>query len=198
METTREAAKGRMTEAASMTETAKENRSKIIGNSITETPQTIRIVPAYDFPEEISALFAEYTDMLIAGDPSFQQYLNLQHYDEEVKHLELKYGMPFGRLYLAYCGEEAAGCIGLRKVDQQCCEMKRLYVRPKFRGAHVGRLLVRQIISDAKEIGYSCMLLDTLPFLEHAIHMYKTFGFYETERYNNSPMDTTIYMRLDL
>lgn len=192
MESIREAAK------VHITETTKENLSKIIRSGIIKTPQTVQIVPAYDFPEEISVLFAEYTDMLIADDPSFQQYLNLQHYDEEVTHLESKYGMPFGRLYLAYYGEEAAGCIGLRKIDKQCCEMKRLYVRPKFRGAQIGKQLVRQIIKDAKEIGYSCMLLDTLPFLEHAIHMYKTFGFYETERYNNSPMDTTIYMRLDL
>lgn len=63
---------------------------------------------------------------------------------------------------------------------------------------HIGDLLIRQIISDAKEIGYSHMLLDTLPFLYSAIHMYKKWGFYEIPSYNDSPMDTSIYMRLEL
>ena len=76
--------------------------------------------------------------------------------------------------------------------------MKRLYVRPEFRGKRLGNILVEKIIADAKEIGYSYMLLDTLPFLQSAIRMYKKFGFYEIERYNDSPMDTSIYMKLDL
>ena len=57
---------------------------------------------------------------------------------------------------------------------------------------------MEKIIEDAKEIGYSYMLLDTFPFLKSAIHIYKRFGFYEIESYNDSPMDTSIYMRLDL
>lgn len=158
----------------------------------------IEIIPAYNQPEKVRALFSEYTDMLIAGDPSFQKYLDIQHYDEELYHLEAKYGMPDGRLYFAYCDRELAGCIGLRKVDGQNCEMKRLYVRPAFRGKKTGTLLVQKIIADAKEIGYSYMLLDTLPFLQSAICMYRKFGFYEIESYNDSPMNTSIYMRLDL
>lgn len=158
----------------------------------------IEIVSAYTHRQEISTLFSEYTDMLIANDSSFQNYLDIQHYDEEINHLEEKYGVPFGRLYLAYCNGEAAGCIGLRKIDEQNCEMKRLYVRPQFRGKKLGRQLVQKIIIDAKEIGYSQMLLDTLPFLEKAVCMYKEFGFYTIDCYNNSPMNTSIYMRLDL
>lgn len=76
--------------------------------------------------------------------------------------------------------------------------MKRLYVRPAFRGKRIGILLINKILSDAREIGYSHVLLDTLPFLESAIRMYKRFGFYEVESYNDSPMDSSIYMRLDL
>ena len=158
----------------------------------------IEIVLAYMHTQEISTLFSEYTNMLIANDSSFQNYLDIQHYDEEINHLEEKYGMPFGRLYLAYCDGEAAGCIGLKKFNEKNCEMKRLYVRPQFRGENIGKLLVRKIITDAKEIGYSHMLLDTLPFLEKAIHMYEKFGFYAIDCYNNSPMSTSIYMRLDL
>ncbi|HIX68081.1 MAG TPA: GNAT family N-acetyltransferase [Candidatus Anaerostipes excrementavium] len=158
----------------------------------------IRIVPAYEQREEINILFSEYINMLITNDESFQKYLDIQNYDEEVKHLESKYGMSDGRLYLAYCDEGLAGCIGLRKIDNQNCEMKRLYVRPQFRGKKLGSILIEKIIGDAREIGYSYMLLDTLPFLQSAIHMYKKFGFYEIESYNNSPMDTSIYMKLDL
>ncbi|MBD5106284.1 MAG: GNAT family N-acetyltransferase [Lachnospiraceae bacterium] len=159
---------------------------------------SIEIVPAYKHSQEISMLFSEYTNLLIANDSSFQKYLDIQHYDEEIKHLETKYGVPYGRLYLAYCDGEAAGCIGLRKIDEQNCEMKRLYVRTQFRGKKIGEEMVQKIIMDAKEIGYSYMLLDTLPFLERAILLYKKFGFYTIECYNNSPMSTSIYMKLDL
>lgn len=158
----------------------------------------IKIVSAYDRAEEVRRLFEEYTDMLIENDPSFQEYLDIQNYSEEMEHLEKKYGLPDGRLYLAYCDEELAGCIGLRKMDSQNCEMKRLYVRPVFRGRKIGNLLVEKIIDDAKKIGYSYMLLDTLPFLKSAIHMYKKYGFYEINSYNDSPMNTSIYMKLNL
>lgn len=156
------------------------------------------MVLAYTHTKEITELFSEYTEMLIVNDRSIQKYLALQHYEEEINHLEEKYGMPSGRLYLASCNKEAAGCIGLRKIDEQNCEMKRFYVRPKFRGQKLGRQLMQKIISDAKEIGYSYMLLDTLPFLESAIRMYQKFGFYTIDRYNDSPVSTSIYMRLDL
>ena len=76
--------------------------------------------------------------------------------------------------------------------------MKRLYVKPEFRGKKIANKLVEKIIDDSKEIGYKVMLLDTFPFLEGAIKLYKKFGFYEIESYNNSPMDDCIYMRLDL
>ena len=158
----------------------------------------IKIVYAYNQAEEVGKLFTEYTDMLIENDSSFKEYLEIQNYSEEMEHLESKYGLPDGRLYLAYCDEELAGCIGLRKIDSQNCEMKRLYVRPKFRGQKIGNLLVEKIINDTKKIGYSHMLLDTLPFLKSAIHMYKKYGFYEINSYNDSPMDTSIYMKLDL
>lgn len=158
----------------------------------------VKIVPAYQYPKEVGILFSEYTDMLISSDSSFKKYLDIQHYDEEIEHLEIKYGMPHGRLDIAYCNGELAGCIGLRKIDEQNCEMKRLYVRPQFRGKQIGNLLISKIITDAKEIGYSHMLLDTLPFLQSAIHMYRKYGFYEIDSYNSSPMTTSIYMRLDL
>lgn len=158
----------------------------------------LKFVPAYDFPSEVGELFSEYTELLIAGDSSFKEYLAIQNYDEELDHLESKYGFPYGRLYLAYYDGELAGCIGLRKIDEKNGEMKRLYVRPGFRGKRIGNQLVQKIIEDARKIGYSSILLDTLPFLRNAIHLYETYGFYEIDSYNDSPMDTSIYMKLDL
>ena len=158
----------------------------------------LELIPGYDRPAELLSLFTEYTRMLVSHDPSFQIYLDIQHYADEIRDLEAKYGRPEGRLYLALWEGEAAGCIALRKLDEQRCEMKRLYVRPEYRGEKLGEVLVRKIIGDAREIGYKHMMLDTLPFLQSAIHMYKKLGFYETDCYNDSPMDTTIFMRLDL
>ena len=158
----------------------------------------IELVEAYSHHKEIEILFSEYTTMLIDGDSTFGEYLALQKYDEEVQHLEKKYGLPEGRLYLAYVDQELAGCVGLRKIDNENCEMKRLYVRPEFRGKHIGDYLVTCIIDEAKKIGYSYMLLDTLPFLKSAILLYKKYGFYEIPSYNNSPMAASIFMKLDL
>lgn len=158
----------------------------------------LEIISAYDFPQDVAALFSEYTDMLIEGDPTFKKYLDLQNYDAELEHLETKYGLPDGRLYLARLGGKVAGCIGLRKIDSENCEMKRLYVRPQFRGERIGQKLVQRILDDAREIGYENMLLDTLPFLQSAIRMYRELGFVEIPSYNNSPMDTSIYMKLSL
>ena len=158
----------------------------------------LEIVPAYVHRRDVAALFREYTDMLSAGDSGFRTYLDIQRYEEELDHLESKYGGPDGRLYLA-CWEGApAGCIGLRRLDGERCEMKRLYVRPEFRGKKIGAQLMEKVIEDAKEIGYSHMLLDTLPFLEGALHLYEKRGFYQVERYNDSPLESSIYMRLDL
>lgn len=158
----------------------------------------MEILLAYDYCEEIKALFMEYTNMLIESDPNFSKYLELQNYNEELEHLTDKYGLPDGRLYIAKIDHQIAGCIGLKKIDAQNCEMKRLYVRTEFRGKKIAQRLIKTIISDAKIIGYQNMLLDTLPFLHGAIALYNKLGFYEIESYNNSPIDTTIYMKLDL
>lgn len=158
----------------------------------------VKIVPAYNHTQEVGKLFLEYTDMLLKEDPSFKKYLEVQNYEEELQQLNIKYGQPDGRLYIVYSGEKLAGCIGLKKMDELSCEMKRLYVRPEFRGLHIGKYLIQHIIDDAREIGYKHMFLDTFPFLRSAIQIYERFGFNEVEKYNDSPMDSAIYMKLDL
>ena len=158
----------------------------------------LELVYGYDYPEEMVALFTEYTAMLVQLEPPFQAYLDLQHYEDEVRDLTVKYGLPDGRLYLARIDGEAVGCIALRKLDESRCELKRLYVRPKFRNRHIATTLIDRILSDARSIGYQHLLLDTMPGLTDAIRMYRNLGFKDIPRYNDSPLDTTIYMGLEL
>lgn len=158
----------------------------------------ISIDLAYEQEEIVRKLFLEYTKMLIDNDKTFGEYLKLQSYDRELNNLKEKYGLPFGRLYLAYIDNEVAGCIALKRIDKNNCEMKRLYVKEKYRGKKIASKLVDKIIEDANFIGYKYMLLDTLPFLKSAINLYKQKGFYEISAYNDSPMNTSIFMKLDL
>ena len=151
-----------------------------------------------EHPAEIAGLFREYTDMLVAGDPKFAAYLELQDYEEELRHLEGKYGPPRGALILARENGETAGCIALKEMDETRCELKRLYVRPAFRGRGLGGMLTDMIIERARAAGYKEMLLDTLPFLQSAQRIYRAAGFREIERYNDSPMDGATYMKLEL
>lgn len=158
----------------------------------------IQLREGCDHREEIRLLFTEYTDALVLGDPAFRDYLSLQNFEEEMAHLEHKYGRPQGRLFIAYHGDTPVGCVGLRRLEEGVCEMKRMYVRPSFRGKGLGGQLARLIIAEARDIGYSRMLLDTLPFLTTAIDMYRRLGFYDIPSYNNSPMEGLVYLRLDL
>ncbi len=159
---------------------------------------SLELAYAYEEPEEIRALFQEYTALLLEKEPAFQQYLDLQHYDRETARPEDKYGPPEGRLYLARWDGAAAGCGALRKLDGGRCELKRLYVRPAFRGHRIGEALLERLIGDARVIGYRHMLLDTLPALDSALRLYRRFGFHEIPRYNDSPLASTIYLGLDL
>lgn len=156
------------------------------------------IIPAHDAPLRIGPLFKEYTDYLTEADPSVREYLQIQAYDSELDHLAEKYGPPSGRLYLAVSEGLDAGCIGLRRLGSETGEIKRLYVRPRFRGCHIGGQLMEKVIQDAKIIGYTSLFLDTLPFLESAVRLYRRYGFYEIPCYNDSPLDASIHMRLDL
>ena len=158
------------------------------------------IVYAYDRSDEVLSLFSEYMDMLLEGDPTFAAYLQIQNYDDELRDLSHKYGLPDGRLYLAYWDGELAGSIALRKIDDENCELKRLYIKPKFRRNGIAKALVLRLIDDAREIGYRYMLLDTLPFLTEAISLYESIGFCRTEKHNDSPLpaEKNYFYSLDL
>lgn len=149
------------------------------------------IKEAYHNLEDVKRLFKEYTEMLGVD-------LSFQHYDEEIAGLPGKYGKPYGRLYLAYHDAKAAGCIALRRFDQNTCELKRLYVRPEFRGKKAGEKLMKKAIADARMIGYKRICLDTLFTLQNAVHLYRNLGFYEIPAYYHNPLKNVLYFSIDL
>lgn len=158
----------------------------------------IKIKPAYQEVEAVRELLTEYTSMILENAPEFAHYLKLQDYEAELNQPSIKYGQPQGRLYLVQVDGVTAGCIAMQRLDEMHCEMKRLYIRPRFRGKGLARRLVKLLLEDAEKEGYQAMLLDTFPFLQGAICLYRDLGFYEISSYNNSPLDSTIYMKKDL
>ena len=97
-----------------------------------------------------------------------------------------------------YTGSTPVGCAALKALDDTRCEMKRLYVRPEYRGQGIARALVHQLMQEARVAGYRQMVLDTFPFLPEAITLYKREGFYEIERYNDNPMPGSVYLCCEL
>ncbi len=125
--------------------------------------------------------------------------LCFQNFDQEVANLPGDYAPPSGRLLLARVGDEVAGCIALRRLDDSICEMKRLYIRPGSRGKGLGGKMVDAILNEAKMIGYSKMRLDTMPGkMDEAIKLYRSIGFKEIPAYYDTPFGDTLYMEVDL
>lgn len=163
------------------------------------TMSELILSPAYDDREDILALFKEYTDMLVENDSRFGVYLEIQNYEEEIKDLRVKYGEPEGRLYIARVDGVPVGCVAMKRHDDENAgELKRLYVRPEYRGRGYARIMAERIISDARSVGYDAVYLDTLPFLKAAKHLYDKLGFEVCEPYNSDPMGCSIFMCLKL
>lgn len=143
--------------------------------------------------EESRELFREYADWLDDIDLCFQNF------EKELAELPGAYAPPRGRLLLAHDNEQLAGCVALRPVAEDTCEMKRLYVRPQFRSTGLGNQLAERIVNEARAIGYAKMRLDTLPGkMDRAIQMYRRLGFHEIGRYYENPYNEAMYMELDL
>ena len=141
---------------------------------------------------EVGALFLEYAQSL-----GFS--LCFQGFDKEVAELPGTYAPPEGRLLLATVDNQAAGCVGLHKLESGVCEMKRLYVRPSFRGSGLGRRLAESIIAEARSIGYTKIRLDTIAGkMDDAIRLYRQLGFKKIDPYRTNPIPGALYMELEL
>jgi GNAT superfamily N-acetyltransferase len=136
-------------------------------------------------------LFVEYQRAL-GVDLCFQGFA------EELATLPGAYAPPRGRLLLARSRATTIGCVALRPLAQDACEMKRLYVRPGNRGSGCGRCLVERVIHEARVIGYARMWLDTLPTMMQAQRLYEQLGFRDAAPYTRNPIEGTRYLVLEL
>lgn len=145
--------------------------------------------------QQISAvreLFLEYASSL-----NFS--LCFQSFEKELAGLPGDYAPPGGRLLLAAHSSQLAGCVALHRLEDQICEMKRLYVRPQFRGQGLGRVLAERVVADAREIGYKRLRLDTVePVMRDAVALYRKLGFREIAPYRENPIAGALYMELEL
>lgn len=155
--------------------------------------QTVKLVDGHTDRElpHVRELFGEYAAWL-GFDLSFQGF------DGELDELPGEYRPPSGCLVLAYCGEHLAGCCGLRPFKGDICEMKRLYVREKFRGRGVARALTAVVIARARSCGYRSMRLDTVPWMKEAIALYESLGFVDIAPYRDNPIEGARFMELPL
>jgi putative acetyltransferase len=153
----------------------------------------VKIVQAGTTEEVTQArgLFEEY-----AASLDFD--LHFQNFREELAGLPGDYAAPSGCLLLAWDGDQVAGCVALRKMEGDVCEMKRLYVRPAFRHGGVGRLLARAIVAEAKKKGYSRMRLDTVPAMKEARGLYESLGFKKISPYRHNPIPGAAFLELNL
>ena len=147
--------------------------------------------------EPVRALFREYREAFL-GEAAFQHYLGMQNFEAEVAALPGGYAPPRGALMLAAYSGAPAGCVALKDLGGGACEMKRLYVRPEYRGLELGRALVEAIIRKARALEYRRMRLDTLPAMGRAQGLYRSFGFREIAPYCESPVGDAVYMELSL
>jgi GNAT superfamily N-acetyltransferase len=150
----------------------------------------IREAQPAEFPA-VRELIEEYVAAL-GVDLSFQEI------DAELGDLAATYGPPDGRILVGLVDGEIAGCVALRPLEEDCCEMKRLYVRPDFRSAGLGRRLAVAVIDAASRLGYARMRIDTLPQMGAARKLYASLGFREIEPYRFNPVPGTAFMELAL
>ena len=141
--------------------------------------------------EEVREIFVEYANFL-------QVDLCFQNFEKELQTLHQVYFPPLGCIILAKDEKKVVGCIALKPIGEDICEMKRLYVKPSARGKALGKQLVEELIHFAKGAGYKTMKLDTITSLKDAIKLYRSKGFTETDAYVYNPLPEVLYLQLSL
>jgi putative acetyltransferase len=142
--------------------------------------------------EDIRALFLEYARALDFN-------LCFQNFEQELEQLPGLYGSPRGRLILCEVDGKSAACIALKPLESGVCELKRLFVRPEFRGRRLGKRLAEHVIREAHMIGYTTMRLDTIRgTMDNAIALYQSLGFKQIPPYYNNPIPNAFFMELTL
>lgn len=174
-----------------MEEVSPDRRRRLIGVE----PPRCSIAPV-GTSEDLAAVIALFR----AYAASLEIDLAYQGFDAEMAAMPGKYAAPSGALLLARGGARApAGCVALRPIPPKgCCEMKRLYVSPEWRGTGIGKRLVDAVLREAERIGYREMRLDTLPSMAGAIALYRKAGFAPVEAYYATPIAGTIFMARSL
>jgi GNAT superfamily N-acetyltransferase len=153
---------------------------------------TIRRVSSADEMDAVRLLFREYADSL-GFDLCFQDF------EQELAGLPGEYAPPSGCLLLATAGDEPAGCVALKKLAEDVCEMKRLYVRGRHRGTGLGRTLAEHILREAAHLGYQAIRLDTVPsVMGNAVALYRSLGFREIPAYCFNPVPGAVFLELQL
>ena len=141
--------------------------------------------------EDAKKLFLEYAASL-GCSPC------LQNIEKEIGQLPQEYGPPEGRLLLAVDEGKSAGCVAFRKIGESLCEMRRMYLRPEFRGRQIGKGLAGALLEEARKAGYSSMRLYTLPAMKEAISLYHSLGFQNIPPYGEHIIPDALYMELVL
>jgi putative acetyltransferase len=148
---------------------------------------------------ESPAQIVQARELFLEHAKSLGFSLCFQNFDKELAELPGDYVPPEGRLLLAEYEDQLAACVALHKLEPRICEMKRLYLRPQFRGKGLGRVLAGRIIAEARQIGYTHMRLDTVePVMKDAVAMYRKLGFTEIAPYCPNPIAGAMYMELEL
>ncbi len=137
-------------------------------------------------------LFKEYVSQIGVD-------LEFQNFNEEIENIKSLYSRPKGVLFIALDDKRSPlGCVGIRKLENSICELKRMYLKEEARGLGIGKQLLKKAIEVGEELGYQKMRLDTLPIMHSAIDLYKRTGFYEIEPYRFNPIKGTKYFEIKL
>jgi ribosomal protein S18 acetylase RimI-like enzyme len=141
--------------------------------------------------EQTAKLFKEYAAWLNID-------LSFQHFDDELLGLKTMYSPTKGGVILCKNKNEFIGCVGIRKIDNNTAELKRMFIKPAYQKQGIGKNLLEKAVELAKDLNYKFIRLDTLNYMTAAINLYKNYGFYEIPAYYNNPNDTAIYFELKI